>query len=118
MKAEVIVSRMLQSRTAEEYEEYWEELVEWLLGKQIESCRTVSESPILNLQRSFDEVERMEKHLHADKQQGVSKSNNHFDTSIIQNSLTLSSNSEIKGISKIILIVKYLQIYPPLPLLI
>ena len=31
LRKEVDVSRMLQSSTIEEYEEYWEERVEWLL---------------------------------------------------------------------------------------
>eukprot|EP00944_MAST-04C_sp_MAST-4C-sp1_P008858 g8858.t1 len=86
LKAEVIVSRMLQSVTAEEYEEYWEERVAWLLESKLKAVLLdrFGEPHAMSLQRSFDEVERMEKHLHADKQQGVSRTNSLFDISIFK----------------------------------
>ena len=83
LKAEVSVSRMLQSCTAGEYEEFWEERVEWLLESKLKSVLLdrFDNPHAMNLQRSFDEVERMEKHLHADKQQGVSRTNSLFGLS-------------------------------------
>ena len=62
---------MHQSVKNIEYYEYWEERVEWLLESEFKHALKHLDSFNLKLDRTFAEVERMEKHLHADKQQGV-----------------------------------------------
>jgi Ran GTPase-activating protein (RanGAP) involved in mRNA processing and transport len=80
------IARMHQSVKNIEYYEYWEERVEWLLESEFKHALKHLDSFNLKLDRTFAEVERMEKHLHADKQQGV--------------------------FHKVLLVIKYLQLRP------
>ena len=82
-----VIARCHQSVSKTQYFEFWNERVEWLLESKLKHALKVhGVQQILELSRSFNEVERMEKHLHADKQQGV--------------------------FHKVLLIIKYLQLFP------